>query len=58
MPKHVAYKLNGGKRIGTFDLRACRELTDAADTLVARALGAEELLADVRALLERTHGAG
>lgn len=55
---HIAFKKNGGKRIGTFDLRRCRPLTDRADDLVARALGAEELLADVRAQLARTHGAG
>jgi hypothetical protein len=54
--RHVAYKKNSGKRIGTFDLRACRELTDAADDVVAGELGAERLLEDVRALLSRTHG--
>lgn len=55
---HVAFKRNGGKRIGTFDLRACRSLTHRADELLARALGAEELLSDVRSALSRTHAAG
>ena len=54
--KHVAYKKNSGKRIGTFDLRACLDLTTRADDVVAAALGAEDLLADVRAFLARTHG--
>lgn len=54
--RHVAYKKNSGKRVGTFDLRACLDLTAEADLLVARALGAEDLLADVRATLARTHG--
>lgn len=56
--QHVAFKKNGGKRIGTFDLRRCRHLTDRADEVVARALRAQELLADVRAQLAGTHGAG
>ncbi|MCO5171557.1 MAG: N-6 DNA methylase [Planctomycetes bacterium] len=54
--RHVVYKKNSGKRIGTFDLRACLELTAEADLLLARALGAEDLLADVRSALARTHG--
>jgi hypothetical protein len=56
--EHVATKRNGGKLIGTFDLRRCRSLTDRADELVAEALGAEDLLADVRAFLGQTHGVG
>jgi hypothetical protein len=54
--KHVAYKKNSGKRIGTFDLRACLDLSARADDVVARALGAEDLLADVRGSLAATHG--
>ena len=58
MPRFVAYKKNGGKQIGTYDLRQCRSLTDPADDLVARELGAEALLSDLRSFLSGTHGAG
>lgn len=54
--EHVAYKKNSGKRIGTFDLRACLDLTARADDVVARALGAEDLLADIRRSHAATHG--
>ena len=35
LPNHTVYKLNAGKKIGNYDLSACRHITDEADCLLA-----------------------
>ncbi len=36
LPKHLRWKLNAGKRIGRYDLRGCRNITDEADLVLAK----------------------
>ena len=43
MNANVTYKLNAGKRVGTYNLARCRSITDQTDRIFARALGIEYL---------------
>ena len=38
-PKHLAWKQNAGVKVGRYDLRECRHITDEADWLLAQAWG-------------------
>ena len=42
LPKHLKWKANAGLKVGRFDLRECRYITDEADRLLAEAWGLTE----------------
>lgn len=54
MSNHVVYKLNAGKRIGNYDLNACRHLTDEADQLLADFWNTHDKLPAVNLLQHQT----
>jgi hypothetical protein len=39
MHSNIAFKLNAGKRVGSFNLMRCRHITDLSDQIFAEALG-------------------
>ena len=39
LPKHLKFKANAGLKVGRYDLRECRYITDKADWLLAKAWG-------------------
>ncbi len=39
LPKHLKWQTNAGLKVGRYDLRECRHITDEADWLLARAWG-------------------
>ncbi len=41
MPKHLAWKMNSGIKVGRYNMRKLRYITDEADLLLARAWGIE-----------------
>ena len=55
MARHLTYKWNAGKRIGNYNMRQCRHLTDKVDELIVGELGlGRDFLADVRAFCAAT----
>jgi hypothetical protein len=55
MERYIVYKLNAGKRIGNYNLRQCRLLTDQVDELIVDELNlGRDFLADVRTFCAAT----
>ena len=50
MARAVSFKRNAGKRVGTYNLARCREVTDRGDALWGRILGLESVWEDVELL--------
>jgi len=46
----VQFKLNAGKKVGNYNMAKCREVTDRADMILARAYGFEQAWNDVELL--------
>lgn len=48
MEEHVVYKWNAGKRVGNYNLRLCRHITDRADEVIFASMGfPDEYMKDV-----------
>lgn len=47
MDSNVAFKLNAGKKIGSYNLARCRTTTDKADRWIAAAFGMSDVLPDI-----------
>jgi hypothetical protein len=54
MERNVAFKLNAGKRVGTYNLARCRVVTDEADAILADAMGLSEVWDDIELLYAET----
>lgn len=54
MNRNVTYKLNAGKRVGTYNLARCRFVTDQTDRVFARALEIEDVLDDIELVYAET----
>ncbi|MGA9773557.1 MAG: hypothetical protein WBV94_31290 [Blastocatellia bacterium] len=53
MEENVSFKLNAGKRVGTYNLAKCRDVTDQSDRIFAAHLGLEDIWADVELFYAR-----
>ena len=47
MSSSLQYKLNAGRKVGTYNLTKCRDITDKTDVLFARSLGLSGVLEDI-----------
>ena len=47
MKNNVVFKLNAGKRVGSYNLAACRSITDQSDAILAESLGIADVLGDI-----------
>ncbi|WP_428114640.1 Eco57I restriction-modification methylase domain-containing protein [Candidatus Poriferisodalis sp.] len=54
MPRHTAWKLNAGVRVGRYNMLECRAITDEADGFLAQAWGIENAFAEAGNLRDRT----
>lgn len=50
----VQYKLNAGKRVGSYNLAKCRSITDKSDWLFAQAFGFDQVWDDIELLYDQT----
>jgi len=50
----LQFKKNSGRWVGTYNLGRCRDVTDAADAVLARALGVADAWEDVELLHDQT----
>jgi len=50
----VQYKLNAGKRVGSYNLAKCRSVTDKSDWLFAQAFGFDHVWEDIDLLYDQT----
>jgi hypothetical protein len=49
MEKHIVYKMNAGKKIGNYNLRFCRQVTDKIDESIFRGLNIPlDYLSDIK----------
>ncbi|WP_423916835.1 Eco57I restriction-modification methylase domain-containing protein [Candidatus Poriferisodalis sp.] len=54
MPRHTAWKLNAGVRVGRYNMLECRAITDEADLFLAQAWGIEDTFGEAGNLRDRT----
>ena len=53
MQASLSFKQNAGKRVGSYNLARCREITDASDRIFLRSLGMEDLREELDAFYAR-----
>jgi hypothetical protein len=53
MRRNVSFKLNAGRRVGTYNLAKCRRSTDVIDRILAVSLGIDHLWDDIELLYEQ-----
>ncbi len=54
MARAISFKRNAGKRVGTYNLARCRNVTDESDRVFGELLGLSETWPDVELLLSQT----
>lgn len=54
MKENLVFKLNAGKRVGSYNLARCRSVTDQSDAILARAMGLDGAWDDIELLYAQT----
>ncbi|MCH9758743.1 MAG: Eco57I restriction-modification methylase domain-containing protein [Proteobacteria bacterium] len=54
LPQTIQYKLNAGKKIGTYNLAKCRHITDKSDVLFAEILGITDVWEEIELYYSQT----
>lgn len=54
MASAVQFKLNAGRRVGNYNLAKCRDVTDHSDSILAAALGLDEVWEDIELYYAQT----
>jgi hypothetical protein len=52
MDRAVCFKENAGKRVGSYNLAVCRQITDRSDRLFAKLLGLDEVWDEIESLYD------
>jgi hypothetical protein len=54
MRRALSFKRNAGRRVGTYNLAKCREVTDRSDGILAAHLGVADVWDEVELLYRQT----